>query len=265
MKHLSTAIQAALDAGKAILQVYQSEIEVELKADQSPLTLADKRSHEVIVRALQSTGIPLLSEEGQQTAFAQRAGWPAFWLIDPLDGTKEFIKRNGEFTVNIALIEDRKPVLGVVYVPVKEVLYFGSAETGSYRWQADGKDEALPVSVAQWLEQAEPLAGKPWPEKYTIVASRSHLSPETESLIAGKKEEQGEVALISAGSSLKLCMVAERKAQLYPRLAPTMEWDTAAGHGVAKFAGCQVLDYEKGTELIYNKEDLHNPWFVVTP
>lgn len=260
--NLILALKAALKAGTEILEVYQSEIAVELKEDLSPLTEADKRSHWVIKKMLSKTGIPLLSEEGKQIPYEQRKHWNRFWLIDPLDGTKEFIKRNGEFTVNIALIEKDFPIMGVVYVPAKCCLYFGSKETGSYKYSFTGKEE-VPDNWEAILSHAEKLNGKVFPQKYTIVASRSHLSPETEKFIEEKKQKHGDVEIVSAGSSLKLCLVAEGKANVYPRLAPTMEWDTAAGHGVARFAQCKVYDFESGHELHYNKTDLHNPWFVV--
>lgn len=261
-KHLLVAVKAALSAAYDILQVYNSDIAVELKPDQSPLTEADRRSHKVINAILQDTIIPLLSEEGKKIPFKERENWTQFWLIDPLDGTKEFIKRNGEFTVNIALIENRFPVLGVVYVPVKGILYFGSQEVGSYKLTI-GPDESISEDVQELIKKAEKLKGKNNNGPYTIVASRSHLSPETEDFISSKKNEYGDVEIISAGSSLKLCLVAEGIANVYPRLAPTMEWDTAAGHAVAKFAGCKVIDYQTGEELQYNKKDLHNPWFIV--
>jgi 3'(2'), 5'-bisphosphate nucleotidase len=261
--YLSQCIRAALQAGVEILEVYRSsDLEVEFKSDQSPLTEADKRSHNKILELLSHTNIPFLSEEGDQITYEERRIWERFWLIDPLDGTKEFIKRNGEFTVNIALIEDGIPILGVVYVPVKNTLYFGSSETGSYKLIL-GEHESLPEDIQQWINKAQKLTEAKQERHYTIVASRSHLSPETEQFIDEKKKLHGEINIISAGSSLKLCLVAEGSANVYPRLAPTMEWDTAAGHAVAKFAGCKVHDFKTGDELRYNKEDLHNPWFVV--
>lgn len=262
MKNLILAIRTAVKAGEEILIVYHSDIVVELKSDHSPLTEADRRSHNVIKSKLEETNIPLLSEEGRKVSYDDRKPWKRFWLIDPLDGTKEFIKRNGEFTVNIALIEDGTPILGVVYVPVKNTLYFGSSETGSYKLILE-EDKSLPEDIQQWINKAQKLEKENNNRLYTIVASRSHLSPETEQFIDEKKKLHGEVNIISAGSSLKLCLVAEGSANVYPRLAPTMEWDTAAGHAVAKFAGCKVYDFKTGDELHYNKEDLHNPWFVV--
>ena len=258
-ENLSIAIHAAIEGGKQILDVYNQDFSVYTKEDNSPLTEADRRAHEVIKEILQPTGISLLSEEGKTIPYEERKDWNEFWLVDPLDGTKEFIKKNGEFTVNIALIQNGRPVMGVVYVPVTNKLYFGY-EKGSYCVE-------LTDGYANDMEKLEANSTKlPLPSEhntYTIVASRSHNTPETEEFIEEKRKQFGEVNMISAGSSLKLCLVAEGKAQVYPRLAPTMEWDTAAGHAVAKFAGCEVYNFKTNTELEYNKENLLNPWFVV--
>ncbi len=260
--NLRLAILAAIKAGYEIIKVYEEEnTEVEYKSDNSPLTKADKNAHLAIIEGLKTSGFPVLSEEGKTIPYQERSGWTLFWLIDPLDGTKEFIRKNGEFTVNIALISQDTPVLGVVYVPVTGVLYFASEETGSNKIHI-GKDinEAELNSI---IDRAEPLTIGEYPSMYTIVASRSHSTKETEEFVSKKEQEKGRVDLISAGSSLKLCLVAERKAHIYPRLAPTMEWDTAAGHAVAHFSDCLVYDYETGNELKYNKKNMLNPWFVV--
>lgn len=258
---LKKAIHASIEAGKAILNVYNQDFTVETKSDNSPLTQADKNSHNVIKDALSGTGLPILSEEGKLLSYEERKDWDTFWLIDPLDGTKEFIKKNGEFTVNIALIKNGIPILGVVYVPVLGTLYYGTEETGSYiaSIPADATTSAIDLE----LEKAITIPSAQLPSKYTVVASRSHNTPETDAFIEDRKKKFGEVELISAGSSLKLCLVAEGKAQVYPRLAPTMEWDTAAGHAVAKYSGCRVYDYTTNNDLAYNKENLLNPWFVV--
>ena len=260
-KNLQLAILSALRAGKEILKVYQEDIVVEYKADESPLTKADKNAHQVIVDGLKASGLPLLSEEGKTIPYEQRSKWELFWLVDPLDGTKEFIKKNGEFTVNIALIDHDTPIIGVVYVPVTGVLYYASSKIGSYKIKPDG--DLLVKDMDALIERSVSLTEGEYPAIYTIVASRSHLTRETDEFISRKKAEDGEIELINAGSSLKLCSVAERKAHIYPRLAPTMEWDTAAGHAVALFAGCKVYDYATGNELKYNKENMLNPWFVV--
>ena len=261
MENLHLSILAAVEAGKKILEVYSQDFTFENKSDNSPLTIADQQSHEVIKVALAGTGFPLLSEEGKQLPYAERSGWDTFWLVDPLDGTKEFIKRNGEFTVNIALIKNGVPVLGVVYVPVTRVLYYGAEDIGSF--SAIIQEDLNEENISSVLQSATTLPGTEQPVVYTVVASRSHNTAETETFIEGKKKEHGEVNLVSSGSSIKLCLVAEGKAQVYPRLAPTMEWDTAAGHAVAKYSGCRVYNYETNTDLVYNKENLLNPWFVV--
>lgn len=258
---LYLSINAAIKAGKEILNIYKKDFNIEYKADESPLTEADKASHNIIIDGLKPSGLPVLSEEGKTIEYDVRSEWGEFWLIDPLDGTKEFIKKNGEFTVNIALIKDFSPIMGVVYVPVTGVLYFASDAIGSFK--ADVSPETEEIDVESIMERAVSLNDCKYPEIYTIVASRSHSTPETEAFVAEKENEQGKVNLISAGSSIKLCLVAEKKANIYPRLAPTMEWDTAAGQAIAIFAGCKVYDYNTGKDLTYNKKNLLNPWFVV--
>jgi 3'(2'), 5'-bisphosphate nucleotidase len=257
--YLLTAVAAAIDAGHAILDVYRSsDFKVEEKADKSPLTLADKRSHEIIVERLGKLDLPILSEEGKDIPYEERKRWETYWLIDPLDGTKEFIKKNGEFTVNIAMIRDRKPAGGVIYVPDKNVLYLALDSLGSYKTDSIDRIEAINSHASTTLP-----AGYPTNRPFTIIGSRSHASPELEAFVEEKRQEHGEVEFISAGSSLKLCLVAEGKADIYPRTGPTMEWDTAAGQAIAQNAGCKVLQYDTNEPLIYNKENLLNPWFVV--
>ncbi len=264
---LASALHATYRAGVEILDVYKKPVTVEMKEDRSPLTEADKRAHRVISEVLSGTGLPVLSEEGKHLPYEERKKWNSFWMVDPVDGTKEFIKRNGEFTVNIALITGQEPDAGVVYAPAMDLLYFASAVRGSYRLKnamgqlqgllnSDNMVETL-VSLSERLDQLAP------PAVYTIVASRSHMSPETEQLIQGYRDKYGEVNLISKGSSLKICLVAEGSAHVYPRLAPTMEWDTAAGHAIARFAGKSVNLYGSGNPMSYNKENLLNEWFVV--
>jgi 3'(2'), 5'-bisphosphate nucleotidase len=261
-ENLRLAILSAIGAGEEILKVYGEEYpEVELKQDNSPLTAAENNSHLAIIKRLKSSGLPVLSEEGKTIPYHDRSSWGLFWLIDPLDGTKEFIKKNGEFTVNIALIAHDKPVLGVVYVPVSRVLYFASEQTGSYKIQINKDFDEFDLNSL--IRKAESLKNSQYPTIYTIVASRSHSTKETEEFVSKKEEELGNIELINAGSSLKLCLVAERKAHIYPRLAPTMEWDTAAGHAVAYYSDCKVYDYTTGGELKYNKKNMLNPWFVV--
>ncbi len=257
---LQTAVEAAIEAGKAIMKIYEQDFSVEFKDDKSPLTEADKASNTLICNRLSNT-FPIISEENKQIDFEERKNWDKYWLIDPIDGTKEFIKKNGEFTVNIALVEKGLPILGVVYLPAKNILYFGAAKIGSYKYIVT-ENQSLP-ELGEMMNNARKLTGENLPEVYTIVASRSHMSPETEAFIEECKTKHGEIELISKGSSIKLCLVAEGSAHVYPRIAPTMEWDTAAAHAVAKFAGCTVKDFYNHTELNYNKENLLNPYFIV--
>lgn len=250
-----TAVNAALEAGKEILDVYYNQnFDIELKPDKSPLTIADKRAHNIITEYLKPTKIPVLSEEGMTIAFNERKIWKLFWLVDPLDGTKEFIKRNGEFTVNIALIENGSPVAGVVYVPVGKEMYYANFN-GSYK--SDFDEESNSLKNVRKL----PLKGEK--EFFVIAGSKSHMNAETESFIQ-KLETLGKpVKIISKGSSLKICMAATGEVDVYPRLAPTMEWDTAAAHAIVKFAGKNIFSIETTEPLVYNKESLLNPWFVV--
>ncbi|MDR7022418.1 3'(2'),5'-bisphosphate nucleotidase CysQ [Aeromonas salmonicida] len=238
-------------AGDTIMAIYSQPFTVEYKGDESPLTAADKGAHEVIVQALAglTPDIPVLSEESGPEVMGLRHGWSRYWLVDPLDGTKEFVSRNGEFTVNIALIEDGKPLWGLVYAPVLNRLWYGGKGMGAWR-VADGKREAI-----QTLPHQE---GAPW----RVVGSRNHLSRETLDYLARFGDiERGEIELVSMGSSLKFCIIAEGGAELYPRLAPTCEWDTAAAQAVLEGAGGSVTRLD-GSPLAYNKPDILNPWFV---
>lgn len=252
---LQVAVEASIDGGQKILEVYESDFAVEHKDDKSPLTLADKKAHEAISEHLKITGLPILSEEGREILYEERKEWEYFWMVDPLDGTKEFIKRNGEFTVNIALIYNGDPVMGVIYVPVKEELYFGAKDMGAYRTTSP--------DIADIYKGAEKLPLDMDRTNFTVVASRSHMSPETEEFVEQLKQEHGEVEIASMGSSLKICLVAEGSADIYPRFAPTMEWDTAAGQGIAQAAGKQVINHNSGEKMKYNKENLLNDWFIV--
>ena len=271
INHLAAAIQAAVDAGKAILDVYQTDFQVDYKDDQSPLTLADKKAHEIISTQLARFPIPLLSEEGRAIPYATRRQWETLWIVDPLDGTKEFVKRNGEFTVNIALVTAGRPILGVVFAPVREVLYFALQGLGAYKMNQMDAVAALHERISKGecasgdlVEhgQALPLE-HPQDRPYTIVGSRSHATEALEAFVKEKRREFGTIDFIPAGSSLKLCLVAEGRAHIYPRLAPTMEWDTAAGHAVVACAGARIYNHASGDPLQYNKEDLLNPWFIV--
>lgn len=258
--YLASICKIAMSGGKAILEVYESEFAVEVKDDQSPLTEADKKSHEAIVEGLEKTPFPILSEEGRDIPYEERSAWEYFWMVDPLDGTKEFVKRNGEFTVNIALIHQQKAILGAIYVPVKDELYFGAKGLGSFKVEKFSK---VSDGIESWMKSENKLPKKV-DRKYTMVGSRSHMSDETMQFMQEMKAEKGEVELISVGSSLKLCMVAEGKADAYPRFAPTMEWDTAAGQAIVEAMGGKVLNWETKKPMLYNREDLLNKWFLVT-
>jgi 3'(2'), 5'-bisphosphate nucleotidase len=245
---LSIAIKAAEAASLEILSVYNSgEFNIEAKDDNSPLTRADKRSHECIVELLKSTNIPILSEEGRDIPYEERRQWKRLWIVDPLDGTKEFIKRNGEFTVNIALVENRKPVLGVVVVPVTGQVFYGAQGLGAFV-KVESQIELMPSRSK--IDIAKP--------GIKVVASRSHLNEETTSFIESLKEPM----LVSKGSSLKFMLLAEGEADIYPRFAPTMEWDTAASHAIVNQIGVQLLRKDSSEELSYNKENLLNPSFI---
>ncbi len=245
-------IAAAKAAGDAIMQIYESEdFGVETKADNSPLTKADLASNAVILEHLQklTPDIPILSEESKHLPYAERKDWTQFWLVDPLDGTKEFIKRNGEFTVNIALIENGVPVFGVVYAPALKLTYWAAAGMGAFK----GEGTENRIEAHDYTVNSGPV---------NLVASRSHAGAATEALV-GELEQSAPVNLVSSGSSLKLCLVADGQAHLYPRFGPTMEWDTAAAQCVAEQAGAQVRE-PGGGPLRYNKENLLNPFFIVT-
>ncbi len=238
----------AKKAGEAIMAVYEKEdFGIETKSDNSPLTAADLAAHQVIETALLEAfpGTPVLSEESADVSYEQRKDWRCFWMVDPLDGTKEFIKRNGEFTVNIALIVDQKPVLGVVYAPVLKTNYGGYLGGGA--WVTDAQGEQRAVSAASYAGGT-----------LSVVASRSHVSDELKTFL----DKIDDKALINMGSSLKICLVATGEADLYPRLGPTMEWDTAAAHAVVIAAGGNLTNLQ-GEALSYNKENLLNPFFMV--
>ena len=245
---LPLAITAAEAASNEILHIYNTnDFQTELKGDNSPLTIADKRAHNAIASILQSTNLPILSEEGKAIPYEDRKDWEYFWMVDPLDGTKEFLKRNDEFTVNIALIHNNKPVLGVVAVPVTGDIYF--AVDNQAFLKRGGKEQKLPHRGRIDLTKAS----------LRVVASRSHMDDNTKNFI----DHLHNPSIVSAGSSLKFMMLAEGTADVYPRYAPTMEWDTAAAHAIINALGLKVLRQNSSEELIYNKIDLLNPGFVV--
>ena len=249
-------VKIAKDAGKAIMEIYNQDFGVEFKSDNTPLTIADRKANEIIVTALNQLpvnsflqqNIPILSEEGRNVPFDERKNWEYFWLIDPLDGTKEFIKKNGEFTINIALIYKDVPIIGVVYSPALNVCYWAKRNEGAFK---DG--EKLPIKANRQKDV------------YKIVASRSHMSNETKDFIEAIDTDKEKV-IISIGSSLKICLVAEGEANIYPRLSPTMEWDTAAAHAIVNESNALFNKYIKNgpyQKHLYNKKNLLNDWFVV--
>lgn len=263
--YLYLAIRAALDAGQEIMKIYldaTKDIEIEKKDDNSPVTNADKSANDLITTALSVTPFPVMSEEGTDIAYSKRKSWTTFWMVDPLDGTKEFIKRNGEFTVNIALIKDRVSVLGVIYVPVRKELYFATDALGAYKVENVDCDKQLSYSEIRRSARRLPLR-LPQHQGVVVVSSRSHKTEHCIDFINNLKKQGLPVTEINSGSSLKICMVAEGTADVYPRFAPCMEWDTAAGHVIARAAGCEIFHVDEKTPLVYNKENLLNPWFIV--
>ncbi|MBP5619312.1 MAG: 3'(2'),5'-bisphosphate nucleotidase CysQ, partial [Bacteroidaceae bacterium] len=250
---LEVAIRASLEAGKDILDIYNDpsqDFGIEKKNDNSPLTLADKASHRCIMQHLEPLGIPVLSEEGKHLPYEIRQQWRELWVVDPLDGTKEFIKKNGEFTVNIALVQEGDPILGVIYVPVKETLYYGYRIGENQRaFKAIVSSQA---SVDEVFQKSIPIPlQRPEDNLFRVVASRSHMSPETLAYEEEMKRIHPQVELVSSGSSIKICLVAEGAADAYPRYAPTMEWDTAAGDAIARAAGKTVINVQTGHPLKY--------------
>lgn len=256
---LNISIHAALEAGEEIMKIYDTDdFQIEIKADLSPLTIADKRANDIICQFLSKTSIPILSEEGKNKPYAIRKNWNALWIVDPIDGTKEFINRNGEFTVNIAYVVNQIPVLGVIYVPAKKIIYYSDGSNAYKVLDIDKYNFNKKLSQKIQLPVCENNQSV-----YTIVASKSHLTIETAAFIEQKKQELKDVEIISKGSSLKFCLVAEGLADCYPRFAPTMEWDTAAGQAICSAVGKKVIDIKTNQPLLYNRENLLNYWFLV--
>ena len=245
--NLEEIVSIAKESGDAIMEIYNQDFKIEYKDDKSPLTEADTKSNEIICNALMELypNVPILSEENKIIDFEERQGWEYYWCIDPIDGTKEFIKKNGEFTVNIALIHNNTPILGVVYAPALGDMYYAKQGEGAFK-----NNEKLPLKINDAKE-----------EKMYVVASKSHLSTETQEFIDSLNTKK--IKQVSKGSSLKLCMVAEGIADIYPRLAPTMEWDTAAADAIVRESGKMTYQYDNNNFLEYNKKNLLNPWFVV--
>lgn len=250
---LASVVAIALKAGEAVMDVYKTDFDVTLKQDDSPLTSADLKSNQIIKDGLDDLNveIPTLSEESRLVEFETRSKWGLLWIVDPLDGTKEFVNRTDEFTVNIALVEDGKPVLGVVHAPALRLTYCAVRGQGAYKIKGGEVPERLPG------KPKEPEANK-----VRVVGSRSHHSDAMTAFIAELSQQTADIEFVRSGSALKFCLVADQTADIYPRLAPTSEWDTAAGHIVAIECGRRVWNYETKEDLIYNKENVLNPWFI---
>jgi 3'(2'), 5'-bisphosphate nucleotidase len=262
--NIQDVIDIAKQAGEVIMAVYEKDFEVEFKADESPLTEADTKANDIIVAGLERlttncalpTNIPILSEEGKDIPYEVRKNWEYFWLVDPVDGTKEFVKKNGEFTVNIALIHKDTPVLGVVYAPALNATYWAKQGEDAFKEEIkNGQKQAIKLPKVKQRQAGEII----------VVASKSHMSAETEEFINQLTTKDQKPTTKSIGSSLKICLVAEGEADIYPRLGPTMEWDTGAAHAIVIEAGMQLEKYADGqyTKHIYNKENLLNEWFIV--
>ena len=259
-ENLDIAIKAAIDAGNVIMEVYEGEdFEVENKEDDSPLTKADLKANAVINSYLVDTEIPIISEENKQLDFQERKKWTDCWIVDPLDGTKEFIKRNGEFTVNIAYINNNLPIIGVIYVPAKKTIYYADENTA---WKQELKSlDPIKFNHSESFKiTPEKVEGK-----IRVVGSRSHMNEDTKTFIFNlQQNSKDEIEVVSKGSSLKFCLVAEGNADIYPRFAPTMEWDTAAGQAICAATGLKVIDRKTGVEMRYNRENLLNNHFSVS-
>ncbi|UOB19400.1 3'(2'),5'-bisphosphate nucleotidase CysQ [Abyssalbus ytuae] len=256
-ENLKTAIQASIQAGNEIIKFYNSDFKIDYKKDRSPVTEADKKANSIINQFLEPTGIPIISEENAQINFNIRKNWKKCWMVDPLDGTKEFINKNDEFTVNIALIEDNRPLLGVIYIPVEGVLYCADVKERK-AWKAIIKDKFH-------LNYLKPLRPQKIKNSLRVVGSRSHMGEETENFIKNLKVANPEkkINFLSKGSSIKFCLLAEGNADIYPRFSPTMEWDTAAGHAICNATGIKVISLQTNKELSYNKPSLINNYFLV--
>ena len=268
-------IEIVKKAGEAVLKVYSTDFTVVSKKDSSPITQADRLSDNIIGSALSSLiipqhskALPVLTEESKIISYSERKSWQEFWLVDPLDGTKEFVSKNGEFTINIALIRNNKPILGIIYAPVPDNIYYGAVEEGAYKINnvlcnntpvelKYGKKRSFKIKNKQIIINQNKQI-----KELKVLTSRSHVSEKCNAFIKDLNNYDIPVKTISAGSSLKFCILAEDKADIYPRFGTTMEWDTAAGHAVLNSVGKKVYRHNSDKELEYNKEDLRNPWFV---
>jgi 3'(2'), 5'-bisphosphate nucleotidase len=262
MDYYSVAIESSIAAGKVIMGIYEKDFQIDFKNDNSPLTEADMAANTVIMDYLKKTNIPIISEENKQISYAIRKEWTSCWIVDPLDGTKEFVKKNGEFTVNIALVKNGLPEFGVIYVPATGVLYFGYvSRQKAYRITIDHSN----YTISDILKNASEIQPQQNLNIIRVVGSRSHMNQETLDFVENlRQKSQKGIELVSKGSSLKFCLVAEGSADVYPRFAPTMEWDTAAGQAICMATGLKVIDTTTNEEMQYNKENLLNSYFLVS-
>jgi 3'(2'), 5'-bisphosphate nucleotidase len=259
--YLPVALEAALKAGQRIMEIYTNEkVKVERKADFSPVTQADTEASAIIYEMLEQTAFPVITEEAATPKYNIRKNWDFFWMVDPLDGTKEFIKRNGEFTVNIALIDKNRPVLGIIFIPVLQTIYFGYEGYGSWKYKITGNE--LP-SAETIINDAHQITAHPSENEIRFAVSRSHLDPQTKCLLRRfRKHSDKKITVVQTGSSAKFCLIAEGSADIYLRFSPTMEWDTAAGQAIAVSAGASMKDL-KHNPFMYNKTSLKNEGFIV--
>lgn len=254
---LPVAIEASLKAGEEIMRIYNNEeCQIKQKEDSSPVTQADLRSSEIICDCLRTFNFPVITEEIEIPPYEVRKNWQHYWLVDPLDGTKEFISRNGEFTVNIALISNNIPVLGIIYVPVTDTLYYAVKGEKAFKLK-----NAASFELSEIIRKAQKLESVSTREKPVVVTSRSHLNCDAENFIRKLKVKFGDISCVTSGSSVKLCLLAEGVADIYPRYGTTMEWDTASGQVIAGEYGFKLLS-SQCSELQYNKPDLRNPGFI---
>lgn len=260
---LQLAMNAAVKGGEEILRIYETDFRVETKSDNTPVTAADKLSGKSIAKVLLQSGYPVISEEELVPPYTVRNKYERVWIVDPLDGTKEYVKRNGEFAVNIALVENNQPIIGVIYAPVLQSMYFGRKGNGSFKLQGEHISKALGAETeALMLRDSSRLPIEALPKDYTVIASRSHLSREVNHRLDQLRNLYGTVDILYVGSSIKQCWVAEGKAHEYPRYGPTMEWDTAAGQCILEEAGSRLIDLVTELPMRYNKEDLRNNFFI---
>ncbi|GAA4280208.1 3'(2'),5'-bisphosphate nucleotidase CysQ [Gaetbulibacter aestuarii] len=260
--YVKTAIKAVLEAGKEILKIYEKDFTIECKDDKSPLTEADLASNKIILSYLKKTNIPIISEENKLIDYSERKSWKSCWIVDPIDGTKEFIKKNGEFTVNIALVENGETRLGVIFVPAKNELYYTNEHKTAAFKTAITAEKDIEKDLFCDTDRIEPAPTNS--QKINVVGSRSHMNQDTLDFVEELKQKGNDVDIVSQGSSLKFCLVAEGKADVYPRFAPTMEWDTAAGQAICEAVGLKVIDQNTQKPMVYNRENLLNNYFLVT-